>query len=181
MVRIFVDQIFFIDPLRFFPGFLLLGGIAEDQKGSRKHILGEMQQFPHVFAVFHDITDIAGANPQAFRGGDCILGGNQRVIDGQQKIAGAGSARTASGRSEGIVPFFAVRAKGQHQICLGNKRLVVAEVGEPVFQLLVGHIQDRVELLVPGSGRHGSGRNNGGSVLRGNLTVFKYSDRFSVC
>ena len=133
MVGIFMDEICFVDSLRFFPGLLLFGGIAEDQKGSREYIPGKLQQVAHLFAVFHNIADVAGADPKAFGRGDRILRGDQRVIDCQQKIPGTRPAGAASGSSEGVVPFFTVRAEGQHQVGFRYKGLVVAEVGQTVL------------------------------------------------
>ena len=53
----------------------------------------------------------------------------------------------AAGLPVGVVPLFAVGTEHQHQGCLGNKGLVVAAVGQGVFQGLVGDIQNGVQLL----------------------------------
>lgn len=63
-----ISQISFNRPAHFFcrigvAGFLLLTGIAEYQKGSRENKCRQMQRIPHLLAVFHHITNIAGTNP----------------------------------------------------------------------------------------------------------------------
>ena len=53
--------------LFFAPLFLLLGGPAKHQHDAGKHVLRQTQQLPLLFAVFHHVPNIAGADSQALR------------------------------------------------------------------------------------------------------------------
>ena len=109
-----------------------------------------------LLALFHDIPDVAGTDAQAPGGGDRVLGGDDGIINRQQEITTARQARLATALDEGIQPLLDVSAEDQDHGRFGDEGLVVAGDGQSVLDVLVGDVQDGIELLIAGSrSRHG--------------------------
>ena len=107
---------------------LLLCGIAEHQHQGREHVVGQVKQLPVDFIMLHNISDIAGTDPQALRGGHRVLGGDGRILHRQEEISRPRFSRAAASQREGLIPFLKVRAEHQHHLSPGNKWLMVAGI-----------------------------------------------------
>ena len=136
-------------PGRFGAGLLLVRRAAKYQHAGRDHVLWQVQGFPHLLGVLDDIADVAAADAQAFRRHHGILRRDAGIGHGQQQVSCTGDSYILDARCLiGLQPTAAIGQKHQHQRCLGNERLVVAQIGQAGFQRRVGDVQNRVQLLV---------------------------------
>ena len=103
------------------------------------------------FIVFHDIADIAGADPKALGSGYGVLGSDGSVFYRKKKISGTGFSGIAAGNLKGLIPFLKICAEDKDHLSLCDKGLIVAGNGKPFFQILAGNIQNSIHLLIPGS------------------------------
>ena len=124
--------------------------MAEDKHGSRINIGRESEQGTDPLDIFHDITDVAGTDGKALRGGNGILSGDHGILDGKQKISAAGGSRCESGLLIEGQPFLTVGTEDEHHGSLCDKRLVVTKIGQLIFFCLICDIEDCVEKLTAG-------------------------------
>ena len=122
--------------------------------------------------VLDDVPDVAGADAQALRGHTGGVGGDDRVVGGQDQIAEPGGGHLfAAGLVELPHPAAVVGQEHQHQGGGGDEGLVVAGFSEFVLQGLVGDVQDGVEHGIPGGGGPHGGGQDGLLGLLGDLPV----------
>ena len=79
----------------------------------------------------------------------------------------------------GIQPAAAVGQKHQHQRCLGNERLMVAQVGQRGLQRGVGDVQNCVQLLVARRGGLKRRVQDGRALLGGDGLVREHPHAFA--
>ena len=159
---------------------LLLGRAAKHQHTGGHNVLRQAQGLAHGLGVFNHVPDIAAADAQALGGGHGVLRGDAGVRHGQHQIAVAGLARIRhTGRMVDIQPAAAVGQKHQHQRCLGNERLMVAQVGQCGLQRGVGDVQNCVQLLVARCGGLKRRVQDGRALLGGDGLVREHTDAFA--
>ena len=139
-----------------------------------------MQHLLMNFAVFHDIADVAGADPKALRSYNSILCGDRRIGYGQQQVANTGLARLAPGSDTGVVPLLAVGTEDQHKLAFGDKGLMITGINQMCFQGWIGYIDDGIELLIASGRRVDGGEQNGFLLLCRNITIFKCAYGFAL-
>ena len=144
-------------------------GIAKAEKSNGESVLGEIQQFPVVFILLHDVSDVARSNPQRFRGDHGGLSGDQGIATGQKQISFSRQAKLFSLRltirphtrcDEDVEPALIICEKEQNQWRFGDERLIVAGYRELVLDRLILNLDDGIEHHVPGGGGTHSGVNN---------------------
>ena len=139
-----------------------------------------MQQLAMSFAVFHNVANVARADPETFGGNYRILGGNGGIRDCQSQIAHTGIPGLTAGRQEGIVPLFAVGTEDQHHFCSGNKGLIVTGFYKHVLNSLIGDINDGIQLLISCSGGLGGRPQDQILFFGSDFPVCKDADGFTV-
>lgn len=112
------------------------------------------------FTLLHDVSNIAGAQPQAVRCGYRVLSGNRAVGHRQHQIPRPGETGLTASGGKGVIPLLTVRAENQHDLRLCDKGLVIAGDGQLVLEALICNIQNGVELLVARGGRRAGGPQN---------------------
>ena len=139
-----------------------------------------MQRVAHGLGVLDDVADVAAADAHALGGHDGILRRDAGVSHRQQQIARTGRAHILNTCGVvGVQPAAAVGQKHQHQRCLRDERLVVAQVGQCRLQRRVGDVQDRVQLLVARRRRLKRRMQNRRPLVGGDGLVREYPHTFA--
>lgn len=90
-VLVFVHNVLERTAWRLDTGYLLRCRVTKHQHGCGKYIVGEPERFTVYLAVFHDVADIAEADPQALRGYHRILCRDTGIRDCQHQFPQTGS------------------------------------------------------------------------------------------
>ena len=162
------------------PALLLGGGVAEHHHGGGEHIVRQVEQLPVGLALLHHVPDVAGADAQAPGSGNGVLGGDVGIGAGQQQVSHPRLPGLAAASVKGVVPLLTVGAENQHQRRLGDKGLVVTGLRQGIFQLLIGNVQNGVQLLVARCGGGAGGLQDGPLVVGGNGLFQIGPHRFAV-
>ena len=152
-----MDNVFQTAPLRLWPFQLLLGRHPNHEHDSWKYITWKAEQLPVKLTLLHNVSDVAGAQPKAIRGGYRVLSGNRAVRHREHQISRPWGTRFTAAGGKCVIPLLAVCAENQYDLRLCDEWLVVAGDGQFILDALICNIQNGVELLVAGSGRRTGG------------------------